>query len=423
MITQVRTARPSITLSGRDYYAELAPYFLNLVYNDSCDGQKADDLQLQLADRDRRFISDWSPDIGAFMDVAIMAERWFAPNSATLKLDCGRFWIDSVEFELPQHTVSIKASSIPSGVRIKAVNETRGWEDTSLKDIAQQIVGENKMALDWQSDINPRYSRVEQTEESALAFLRKRADDAKLSIKVHRNTLVFFDEQTYEEKAASFTLVYGNAAVAGGLSVYRMSSGKFNINLTDSLKTAKLKTSSIGTGSTKSSKFTADQLIDTGTGISIEPSPITPGQLPEGGGAQSVPAGGKGSQPVRQSDVDQALEALQDNVNENTDDDEEEGDGGGAPELRADELLEWQDTSASASGERKAKAHLRKRNKDTKHAEVELAIGNPLIAAGMTFNLSGIGQYDGKWFVENAEHTVGPEYTTTLKIRRCLKGY
>src|SRR5262245_61616489 len=166
MITQVRVARPEIILNGEDYYSSLAPYFLNMTYTDNCDGEKADDLQLQLADRDRRFINDWMPDPGVFMDVSILCERWFAPNAATLKMDCGRFWIDTVDFELPQHTVSIKASSIPTDQRIKGGNETRGWEDTSLEDITNQIASENGMLVDWQANYNPKYKRTEQTEES-----------------------------------------------------------------------------------------------------------------------------------------------------------------------------------------------------------------------------------------------------------------
>jgi phage protein D len=415
-------------LSGKDYYSQLAPYFLNMHYVDSCDGLKADDFQLQLADRDRRFISDWSPDIGTFLDVSIITERWFSPNGATLSFDCGRFWIDSVEFELPQSTLTIKASSIPTGVRIKAANETRGWENSSLKKIAQQIASESNMTLDWQADGDPQYTRTEQTEESALAYLRKRAEDAKLSIKVHRNSIVIFDEQKWEEKPPSFSLVYGDAQATSGLAIYRMSEGKFNINLTDALKKAKVKKSSVATGQTTNAEWTDKDLIKTttteGTGISVEPSPIVPGELPPSGVGGQVPAGGKGAGTLQQSDVDQATAGLEDNVNEGTDNEDEgeggEGNGGG---LFTTEPIDWENTSGNASATTKAKAHLRKRNKDSRSAEVELSIGNPLIAAGMTFNLIGLGQYDDKWFVFEATHEVGPEYKTKLKIRRCLKGY
>jgi phage protein D len=101
MIVQVRAARPSITLDGQDYYKALAPYLLTFSYTDNCDGKKGDDLSIELADRDKRFINDWMPKKGAFIDAGIVAERWFMPYASDLELDCGRFWIDSIEFELP----------------------------------------------------------------------------------------------------------------------------------------------------------------------------------------------------------------------------------------------------------------------------------------------------------------------------------
>jgi len=44
MIVQVRAARPSIMMDGKDWYGELAPYLVSMTYEDNCDGKKADDL-------------------------------------------------------------------------------------------------------------------------------------------------------------------------------------------------------------------------------------------------------------------------------------------------------------------------------------------------------------------------------------------
>lgn len=386
MITQVRFARPSITLNGRDYYSELAPYLLNLQYSDNCDGQKADDLQLQLADRDRRFINDWMPDKGTFVDISIIAERWFAPNAATLSLDCGRFWIDTIDFEMPQHTVSVKASSLPTDVHLKAAQETRGWENSTLKDIAQQVAGENQMTLDWQANVNPRYERVEQTEESALQFLMHRARDAKLSIKVHRSALVFFDEEQYEAAAPSFSVVYGNEAAVGS-RVYRMSGGHFTTKVIDSKKSAKVSYTNSKTGRTSKERFSAE-----------------------------------GDEDVEDQDVD-------DNVSENPGADLPEpdlppiGEEDGVGTLEEPLPDKWNAEGGDAGAQRKAKSVVREANKHKFTGTIQLSLGNPLIAAGQTFTLVGVGQYDGKWFVESAKHSVGPAYETELTVRRCLTGY
>jgi phage protein D len=409
MITLARLARPSIVLQGKDYATALAPYFLNMAYTDNCDGKKADDLHIQLADRDMKFINEWMPDLGEFIDAGIIVERWFAPYAASLSLDCGRFWIDEVEFELPPHTVSIKASSIPTTAHIKNINETRGWEKTTLHDIANQIAGENQMSLDWQAgDINPKYSRIEQQEESGLQFLMKRADDAKLAIKVHRNKVVVFDEAKLEQQPAKFTVVYSDATPIGGIagqllgggasslaigsgiggSTYHIKSAHFTLRLTDLQKGHKVKKSSVVTGKTHDSTFKVDE---------------------------------------------QGVADYQNNVNIGTGEEEEDsddgegngGNGNGEPPTKsvvphADEPpMDWQ----NVGGADVAKAKTRKTNKDKYHCDIELSIGNPLIAAGQTFNLQGFGKWDGKWFIESADHTVGPEYTTKLKTRMCLQGY
>jgi Phage protein D len=377
MITQARAAHASIVLDGKDYFSVLAPYFVSLTYEDNCDGKKADDLQITLADRDKRFISDWMPSKGAFLDAGIIAERWFMPFAPGLKLDCGRFWIDSIEFELPAHTVIVKANSIPTNVRLKQSIETRGWEETTLQDISNQIAGENKMTLDWQSDHNPRYGRTEQHDESALSFLMKRADDAKLAIKVNRNKIIIFDEQKLEDQAPKFTLLYGNAAGGGGGATYRMAGGTFTTTIMDKTKKAKVKHVNVETGETEQG---------------------------EAEDSQSDEEGGDNDE-----DVDQ-------NVNVDTD---AADTGGVSLALRAEagSAEQW-----NAADTMKAKSIVRDKNKHKYLGKVEMSIGNPLVAAGMTMTLSGVGQYDGKWFIEQAHHELGPEYKTELTIRRCLQG-
>jgi Phage protein D len=376
MITQVRAARPSITLDGTDYYQSLAPYFISLTYTDNCDGKKADDLSIELADRDSKFISTWMPQKGAYLDAGIIAERWFMPYAGSIELDCGRFWIDTVDYQLPDQKMTIKASSIPTDVRIKASKETRGWEDVNLQDLAQQIAGENKMEIDWQAESNPRYSRVEQHEESALGFLQKRCNNAKLAIKVHRNKIVVFDEQKLEEAAPKFSLLYGNVPPQMGLACYRMSGGSFVTKIMDTTKKCKVAHTDPKTGEVMQGEWEAgDQELEDNT---------------------------------------------DDRINEDTDSDDSGGEGGA--EGREDSGLSGQ-WNASEASTLKAKSHCRDKNKKKDQSHVELSLGNPLIAAGQTFNLVGVGQFDGKWFIESAHHSLGPEYKTELTIRRCLEGY
>jgi len=374
-----------MVMGGKDYYSALAPYLLNLEFTDNCDGEKSDDLHFQLADRDRRFINDWMPKPGAYLDVSIIAERWYAPMASTLSLDCGRFWIDSVEFELPQHTVSVKGSSIPTDVRIKAADETRGWEKTTLKDIATQIAGENKMTIDWQAKANPAYDRTEQTEESGLAYLKKRANENKIAIKVKRNVITFFDEQDWEAHPPSFSVIYGNVQGGNGGPVYRMSGGQFNIIVNDTAKKATVKFVKPETGKLEDETATAEDDDDLPEDVDT--------QVNEDPGDDAAIAGG------------------------------EEGVGLLITPREGIQNDPWNPDASVSAGQRRAKAKLRDKNKKKRNCKIDLSIGCPLIAAGQTFMLVGVGQFDGKWFAESIEHKVAPIYTTVITGRKCLTGY
>jgi phage protein D len=253
-----------------------------------------------------------------------------------------------------------------------------------LQDIAQQIAGENDMELDWQADTNPRYKRTEMHDESSLGFLMKRANDAKLAIKVHRNKIVVFDEQKLEEAAPAFTLLYGNAAPQMGGQTYRMTGGHFSTKVTDTTKKAKV------------------AHTDPETGEVV-----------------------KGEHSASEEDIEDKTD---ERINEDPDNDEGEGGdtgegGNGGGSTRELAPTDFGSAKGSEGSTLKAKSVCRDKNKKKDQAKVELSIGNPLIAAGQTFMLSGCGQFDAKWFIESAHHSVGPEYKTELSIRKCLTGY
>lgn len=399
MITQVRAARPAIILGGKDYYNQLAPYLLNLVYEDNCDGEKADDLQFQLADRDRKFINEWMPDLGTTLDVQIICERWFSPNASNLMLDCGSFWIDEVEFDLPQHTVSVKACSLPTTAHLKKNNEVRHWEETDLQKIIAQISQDN--GLDpplWLSKYLPKYKNIEQNNESALSFIKKRAQEAKLAIKVHRNQIVVFDEEDYEAKLESFTVVYGTAQPEGVRSqIFHMESAQFVVKNMDTQNMATVSHLNPDTGKNTQGVFT-------GEGTTGQTSPTRSSLL--GGGSQ------KWKQHV----------PINPEQGESEDEGEDGEDGGGGVTLFTEGAVStWTDNTPG--GMRRAKAVVRDANKDRVRGVIKMGLGNPLIAAGSTCEVVGCGQFDGKWFVESCQHELAEMYDTTLKVRRCLTGY
>ncbi|MGN7360016.1 phage late control D family protein [Paenibacillus sp. SAF-054] len=88
----------------------------------------------------------------------------------------------------------------------------------------------------------------------------------------------------------------------------------------------------------------------------------------------------------------------------------------GMPVLRVNEQVE-----SAAEANRLAKNRLREQNKKAGLARITLE-GNTGIAAGQTITIKGWGYFDGKYIIENANHSVDATgaYTTDIDIRKVL---
>lgn len=74
---------------------------------------------------------------------------------------------------------------------------------------------------------------------------------------------------------------------------------------------------------------------------------------------------------------------------------------------------------SSGEAERLAKNKLREKNKKEKTGSISLA-GNVNLVAGACVNLTGFGSFDGKYFIEQAQHTFSSAYKTDIEIRKVL---
>lgn len=78
--------------------------------------------------------------------------------------------------------------------------------------------------------------------------------------------------------------------------------------------------------------------------------------------------------------------------------------------------------STKGEAESLAKALLRQANKFASHGKIDV-VGDPGLVAGVTFNLFGANDLDGKFIITRAEHSPIGGYTTSLSVRRCLEDY
>ncbi len=222
-----RRTRVEISFDGVNITDSVKKYFLSMTYTDN-EEDEADDLQLTLQDREGIWTTQWLNDAiqasvkGLHVNASIIRENWNSDGLDKL-LDCGQFELDTVDASGPPSVITIKSTALPFASQIRQTKKSRAWESFTLSGIAKEMAAKNGMACIFDSTDNPYYKRKQQTSMSDIAFLSRVAHDAGLSLKITNNTIVLFDQRTYEAMSPVLTIPRGKK---GGYTKYKLSTGE-----------------------------------------------------------------------------------------------------------------------------------------------------------------------------------------------------
>lgn len=203
MVQYARRAELSVRIDGHDAAGIVAPYLKEFSFTDNAHG-KADELQIVLHDRDGKWAGAWRPKKGMMVQASIICKSWETADK-DIALPCGTFKIDEVEYTGPPDKFSIKAvsSSLTSQLRDSA--KSRAWENSSLQHMAGQIAKENGLSLMYAGDPH-QFKRLDQRNESDLAFVCRLAGERAMHCKVHDGKLILMDAATAEASQPGLTL-------------------------------------------------------------------------------------------------------------------------------------------------------------------------------------------------------------------------
>jgi len=190
-----RRVSVKLWIGGHDATDYAAAYLKELTYTDNADGE-ADDLQFTLHDMDGRWCNEWKPAKGTEVKCTIVCRDWKKPGE-DLKLPCGTFKIDEIEYSGPPMLIRFKAltSAMTTGLRDSRKN--RAWKGTSVKAVAGQIAKENGLKLQYEGD-EVKFERKDQRGDSDLGFLARQCKENGLHLKVHDGKLVIRDARKAE---------------------------------------------------------------------------------------------------------------------------------------------------------------------------------------------------------------------------------
>lgn len=360
-----RRAYPKVIYNKVDISEALKPYLKSVEYTDMLTGQ-ADDLQLTLEDRDGLWLEAWFPDKGATLTASILTQYWTAPTDAEKELPLGLFEIDEIECSAIPSETKIKAVSVPNNTTLRGEGRTRSWEGYTIQKIAQDIANNAGMQLNFSSKDNPTLERVEQTEQSDLAFLDKLCQDNGLSLKVTDNQIVIFDMADME--ATEPALIFVRPTMKGLDTSVSIDVNSNDMNSESTLKRLK----------PTSWRFTSS-VRDVYKSCTVEHS-----------------------QGKKKAKISATF----------TDPNKTEG----------KMLLVKKDVKSVEEAERMARKELREKNKDEVTGSIT-CMGDTDLSAGLTVTVKGFGKFDGKYILSQVKHSLGSGYTCSVDLRRCLNGY
>lgn len=371
---EAKTARRTqidVVFDNTNITKNLNEFLISFTFTDNEAGQ-ADDISIELDDRDGLWIEKWlnpeesgEPLKGHTLQITIQQIN-YADNSLIKTLDCGIFCLDSVGLSGPPARVSLKACTILDGAAIKNEKHSRQWEGYTLKDIAAEIAKNAGYTLLFDSKQNQTYSRIEQSQEADLPFLEKLCVDAGLSLKITNQQIVIFEAVDYEAAPAIKTFYESD-----------LSSWKFDVDTLDK-------------------KYTSCTVKYT--------SPITQKTI-------------EATYPSNGEDVD-APDEYEEYTDKKGRKRKRKKKKKKAPKGEVLNITTEKVDSKEAALEL-AKKRLREKNKAEYKASINL-IGDVDLQAGLCIMLADFGAFSGKYIIEQATHNITSGYKTALKLRRVM---
>lgn len=390
-----RRASVRVLYDGVDISADLKDYLISLSYADNIDDQ-ADDLQIDLADREQNWQGPFFPMIreqseddeggsgttspilpptqgnedimntggnsltgaqaGSRLTAFIDVKNW--DDTETLEaFPCGVFEIDQISLKGPPDTVTIKATSVPPTSSLRNQRNSRAWEEVRLSRVARDLASENGLELRFESADDPYFDRLDQLEMSDMEYLQGLCSDNGLSLKATGTELVIFKQSEYEADAPVMTIERG----ASDLVSY-----SFEQKSNDIYSSAEVTYHDSKSGETLVGTFEDPDKSDSGfPTLIINERPA------------SVDTGGSSGQ-------------------------------------------DFSDITSSAQADKLAQESLRDKNKSENQVTFTL-LGCPKLCAGVTVMVRGWGKFDGKYFVASSKHDVSPDYITTITCHMILE--
>lgn len=194
----------SVVYNGIDIWNNLSPYIESFSYEDSVD--ESDTISISLSDRDLKWSRTWLPEKGDKMSPSIILENWNYEGEK-MTVVCGAFLVDDYSFSCPPFSCTINGVSAPVDTSFKESENTKTWENATVRLIANEIAAKYGLELIFEVSEDIAVLKTEQDNQPDSEFLKNLCEKYGLGIKVYSNRMVIWDLKQYFEKPPVLTIV------------------------------------------------------------------------------------------------------------------------------------------------------------------------------------------------------------------------
>ena len=189
---QIRQPKIKLFINDKDATRDISNFILEIVYTDSIEEKAKDELQITLANHDRRFLKDWAIQTNSKVEASII----YNDKEFTL----GTFYVgDDFTCKSKGSILTVKATSqsLEDLDNFKKIRN-EGYENIHLKDLVQQIINKcSKKSIVETPDVF--IERIDIANQSYEQFLKQLANKYNCRFFIRSGVVVFSNKLQTQE--------------------------------------------------------------------------------------------------------------------------------------------------------------------------------------------------------------------------------
>lgn len=189
-----RRCYASIKYKGTDITEALDGDVLGFSFKDNMD--KADGIELSLADPTGKWMKEWFPEEGDFIEAEIHTVNW-RKDGETERLMCGRFILDTPSYSGFPNQMSLNGTSVPKDTGITDP-QNRTFEKIAFSALALQISTWYSCELMYLVNEDPIVSYLKQENESDISLLSNLCREKGYFLKISENRIVIAEDKNLQ---------------------------------------------------------------------------------------------------------------------------------------------------------------------------------------------------------------------------------